>query len=129
MIVLDTHAWLWWTAAPEHLSSAAAAAIEEATRIGVSTLSAWEIATLERRGRISLDRDVRLWVRQAFAQRRVVALAPGADVAVAAALLNPQLFPGDQMDRLIYATARDAGAPLVTRDPALRGFDPANTVW
>ncbi len=127
--MLDTHAWLWWTAAPEHLSKPAAAAIDEATRIGVSTLSAWEIATLARRGRISLDRDIRLWVRQALAQPRVVAISPGADVAIAAALLDPEVFPGDPMDRMIYCTARDAEAPLVTRDRALRWFDPRNTVW
>ena len=129
MILLDTHAWLWWTASPERLSSAAAAAIEEATRVGVSSLSAWEIATLARRGRISLDRDVRLWARQAFAQPRVVAIAPGPDIAIAAALLDPETFPGDPIDRLIYATARDADAMLVTRDRALRGFDPRNTLW
>lgn len=95
----------------------------------VSTLSAREIATLARRGRISLDRDIRLWVRQAFAQPRVAAIAPGPDVAIAAALLDPEAFPGDPMDRLIYATARDADAVLVTRDRALRGFDPRNTLW
>lgn len=129
MILLDTHAWLWWTAAPEHLSSAAAAAIEEATRVGVSSLSAWEIGTLARRGRISLDRDIRLWVRQAFAQPRVVAISPGPDIAIAAAALDRETFPGDPIDRLIYATARDADALLVTRDRGIRGFDPSNTIW
>lgn len=129
MIVLDTHAWLWWVSAPDRLSRAAARAIHAATRVGVSTLSAWEVATLARRGRISLDRDVRLWIRQALAQPRVVALAPGPDVAVAAALLDPDTFPGDPIDLIIYATARDAGGVLVTRDRALRGFDAENTVW
>jgi PIN domain nuclease of toxin-antitoxin system len=129
VIVLDTHAWLWWIAAPEHLSRTAATTIADASRVGVSTLSAWEVATLARRGRISLDRDVRLWVRQAFAQPRVVAIAPGQEVAVTAAQLDPETFPGDPLDRLIYATARDADARLVTRDRALRGFDPENTVW
>jgi PIN domain nuclease of toxin-antitoxin system len=129
VIVLDTHAWLWWTAAPEHLSPAARREIADATRIGVSTLSAWEVATLERRGRISLDRDVRLWARQALARPRVVALPPSTDIAIAAALLNGDAFPGDPIDRMIYATARDAGAVLVTRDRALRAFDAQNTVW
>jgi PIN domain nuclease of toxin-antitoxin system len=82
-----------------------------------------------RRGRISLDRDIRLWVRQALAQPRVVALAPSPDVAIAAALLDPDTFPGDPVDRMIYATARDAGAVLVTRDRALRAFDDRNTIW
>jgi len=62
-------------------------------------------------------------VREALAQPRVVALAPGADIAVAAATLDQDVFPGDPIDRIIYATARDAGAVLVTHDRALLAFD------
>jgi PIN domain nuclease of toxin-antitoxin system len=129
MIVLDTHAWLWWVAAPERLSQAAHEALERATRICVSTLSAWEIAMLATRGRISLDRDVGLWVGQALADPRVEALAPSAEVAVAAGLLDSKRFPGDSVDRLIYATARSVGATLVTRDGTIRTYDPASTLW
>jgi len=129
VIVLDTHAWLWWLATPERLSRAAGKAIERAPRIGVSTLSAWEVAMLAVRGRISLDRDVSLWVRQALADERVEPLAPSADVAVAAGLLDAQSFPGDPVDRLIYATARSTGAVLVTRDATIRAFDSASTLW
>jgi PIN domain nuclease of toxin-antitoxin system len=129
VIVLDTHVWLWWLAAPGRLSQAATEAIEQAPLIGVSTLSAWEVAMLTVRGRISLDRDVGLWVRQALADERVDSLAPGADVAVAAGLLDAQSFPGDPVDRLIYSTARSIGATLVTRDAAIRAFDSASTLW
>jgi PIN domain nuclease of toxin-antitoxin system len=129
VIVLDTHAWLWWLAAPERLSGAAREAIDQAPSIGVSTLSAWEIAMLVARGRISLDRDVSLWVRQGLAGARVESLAPSAEVAVAAGLLDTRSFPGDPVDRLIYATARSAGATLITRDEAIRAFDSASTLW
>ncbi len=129
VIVLDTHAWLWWLAAPERLSAAAEQAIEQASRIGVSTLSAWEVAMLVVRGRISLDREVSLWVRQGLADERVESLAPSAEVAAAAGLLDAQSFPGDPVDRLIYATARSAGATLVTRDAAIRAFDSRSTLW
>lgn len=129
MIVLDTHVWLWWLSAPARLSRAAGKAIEQAPRIGVSTLSAWEVAMLAIRGRISLDRDVGLWVRQALADERIESLAPSADVAVAAGLLDAHSFPGDPVDRLIYATARSTGATLITRDAAIRAFDSASTLW
>jgi PIN domain nuclease of toxin-antitoxin system len=129
VIVLDTHAWLWWLAAPERLSGAARQAIDQAPSIGVSTLSAWEIATLVARGRMSVDRDVSLWVRQGLASARVESLAPSAEVAVAAGLLDARSFPGDPVDRLIYATARSAGATLITRDEAIRAFDSASTLW
>jgi PIN domain nuclease of toxin-antitoxin system len=129
VIVLDTHAWLWWVAAPEHLSRPARDAIEGASRMTISTLSAWEIAMLAVRGRISLDRDVSLWVRQALADKRIEPLAPSAEVAVAAGLLDAKSFPGDPVDRLIYATSRSVGATLITRDEAIRGFDSTSTLW
>jgi PIN domain nuclease of toxin-antitoxin system len=129
VIVLDTHAWLWWLTAPERLSPRAGDAIEQAPSIGVSTLSAWEVAMLVARGRISLDRDVSLWVGQALAGARVESLAPGPEVAVAAGLLDARSFPGDPVDRLIYATARSVDATLITRDEAIRAFDATATLW
>jgi PIN domain nuclease of toxin-antitoxin system len=48
---------------------------------------------------------------------------------VAAGLLDSRAFPGDPIDRLIYATARAANAPLVTRDEAIRAYDPRSTLW
>ena len=129
MIVLDTHAWLWWLAEPSKLSRAARQTIDEAEAIGVSAVSCWEVAMLVRRGRISLDRDVATWVRQALAPRRVVSHVLTADVAVTAGLLDGDGFPGDPADRFIYATARAHRAPLVTRDERIRGYDARTTVW
>ena len=129
MIVLDTHAWLWWLSAPERLSDAAAEAIGEASRIGVLTLSAWELAMLVSRRRIELDREVATWVGQGLADERVESLAPSAQVAVSAGLLDAKSFPGDPVDRLIYATARSLGATLITRDKAIRAFDAQSTLW
>jgi PIN domain nuclease of toxin-antitoxin system len=129
VILLDTHAWLWWVSAPARLSEPARAAIEAADRVGVASISAWEVAMLQLRGRIALDRDVGRWVRQALALPRVLDLPLTADVAVATVLLERDGFPGDPADRIIYATARAEGAGLVTRDERLRELDPAGTVW
>jgi PIN domain nuclease of toxin-antitoxin system len=129
VIFLDTHVWLRWMSAPEHLSDTARETIVQASSIGVSTLSAWEIAMLQVRGRISLDREVGRWVRQALAEPRVEPLAPSPEVAVAAGLLDARGFPGDPIDRLIYATARAHEATLLTRDQAIRAFDAQSTLW
>lgn len=128
MIVLDTHAWIWWHADPGRLSESAAGAISAADRIGVSSISVWELGMLVRRGRISLDREIARWTRQALADKRIAVLAPSAAVALAGALLDDE-FPGDPADRLIYAAARQAGAPLVTRDARITRFDPARVLW
>ncbi len=129
MIVLDTHVWLWWLAEPAKLSAAARQAIDEAESVGVSAVSCWEVTMLVQRGRISLDRDVAVWVRQALAHARVAPQPMSADVAVAAGLLDRAGFPGDPADRFIYATAGAVRARLVTRDEAIRRFDPRTTVW
>lgn len=85
---------------------------------------------LAARDRIELDREVRAWVSQALRAERVQPLPLSADIAVAAALLGGDArFPGDPADGIIYATARASSAPLITRDEALRRFDPDGTVW
>lgn len=129
MIVLDTHAWLWWLADPARLSPAARRAIDEAPQIGVSSVSAWEVAMLVARGRIALDRDVAAWVRQALAHARVREQPLSAEIALAAGLLDDRGFPGDPADRFIYATAEAARARLVTRDEAIRRFDARTPLW
>jgi PIN domain nuclease of toxin-antitoxin system len=129
VIVLDTHAWLWWIAEPSKLSRAARRAIDDAETIGVCAISAWEVATLVRRRRISLDRDVATWVRQALASARVTPQPLTHEVAVAGGMLDGDAFPGDPADRFIYATARAHRVPLVTRDERIRSFDARNTVW
>jgi PIN domain nuclease of toxin-antitoxin system len=52
-LLLDTHAFLWWLAGDEALSSAANAAIaDESNMIYVSAASVWEIATKHRLGKL-----------------------------------------------------------------------------
>ena len=128
MIVLDTHAWIWWRADPARLSDTAEQAIVQADALGLSSISVWELGMLVRRGRISLDRDVGRWARHALADHRLAVIAPDAAVALDAALLD-DTFPGDPADRFIYATARRAGARLVTRDERIARFDAARAVW
>ncbi len=84
---------------------------------------------LVQRRRISLDRDVAAWVRQALAPARVRQHPLTADVALAAGLLDGGGFPGDPADRFVYATAQALRARLVTRDEAIRRYDTRTTVW
>jgi PIN domain nuclease of toxin-antitoxin system len=128
LIVLDTHVWLWWVAAPEKLSRRAHVEIDRTTSIGVSAMSCWEVGMLAARKRITLDRDLRVWTAMALHRERMVVLDVTPEIGTDAALLDPE-FPSDPVDRVLYATARHVGARLVTRDPALRKADPAGTLW
>lgn len=129
MIVLDTHAWLWWCDDPSRLSLRARAAIADATQLGVSAISCFEVTALATRGRVELDPDAGVWIADALANPSTVVLPVDADIAIAGAQIPRDDFPGDPADRMIYATARVHGIPLVTKDRALRAFDPRGTVW
>lgn len=128
MIVLDTHVWLWWQTAEEKLSSRAASEIARADRLGVCTISCYEVARAASRGRIALDRDARAWIRLALADDRIEPLELTGGIAAEAGSLGPE-FPGDPVDRVLYATTLEHGTRLVTRDRVLRRLDPARTVW
>ena len=52
-LLLDTHAFLWWLAGESSLTSKARAAIEaEETKVFVSAVSAWEIVTKFKLGKL-----------------------------------------------------------------------------
>ena len=128
MIILDTHAFLWWRDESPRLSETARTAIEEAGRIGVPTACCLEIATLDRRGRITLAGGVTKWMRAALADPRVEEIPLTAEIAIEAGRL-PDTFPGDPVDRVVYATSTVTGSRLVTRDRRITNHDPRRVVW
>lgn len=128
MIVLDTHALLWWRDESPLLSTAALQAIEESDRIGVPTACCLELATLQRRGRVALGRDPGRWIRIALAGDRVEALELTTEIAIEAGRLDGS-FPGDPVDRIVYATAVAHRARLVTRDGLIAAFDGERVLW
>jgi len=126
--VLDTHTWVWWVDGDPRLSEAAQAAIDSSDELGVSTISVWELATLERLGRLALTPDIRTWIRRALAHPNVSTCPVTPEIALAAGSLLPP-FPGDPADRVIYATAVTTSAQLVTADRRMARHDPARVVW
>lgn len=53
MIVLDTHAVVWWTILAASLSRRAAVAIADAERLYVPSIVFWEVALLARKRRLA----------------------------------------------------------------------------
>lgn len=78
--------------------------------------------------RITLDRELGRWVRQALARPGLVARPITPKIGLEAATLGED-FVGDPADRLIYATTREVGGRLVTRDRRMRSFDARATLW
>lgn len=129
MVVLDTHAWVWWVGGPgcPGLSPAAQRCIEGATSIGVPATSCVEVAWLVRHGRLRFDREPLTWMQQALARPKVELLPTTPEVAVRASELVWD--HRDPADRLIVATALVHRAPLVTADAAILAFTEARGVW
>lgn len=132
MIVLDTHVLLWW-ASGEHasLSPAALRAIDaelEGGRIAISSISAWELAMLVARDRVALSIDTGQWLALAGQVEAVEFVPVDNDIAVRSVEL-PGEFHKDPADRIIVATARNLGAPLVTADEKIRAYPHLRTIW
>lgn len=131
MILLDTHTLAWAVAEPERLSRAAASAVRRARLgggIAVAAISLWELALMFTRGQLSsqgsLENSVRLILESSGA-----VVKPITPAIVALAMHFPQDFPRDPADRLIGATARAEGLPLVTRDERIRSSPLLKTIW
>ena len=128
MIVLDTHAFVWWAAESSKLSTAARRAINASKRRGVPAICLWEIAMLVERHRLELDRDVGDWLSDALALDGIELLPLSGEIAVRSTRLS-QGFHGDPADQLIVATAIVHGTALVTRDERIREFSAVRTIW
>jgi len=131
MIVLDTHAWIWWLSAPAQLSDRARQAIEDAARepaVLVSSISAWEAALLHQKGRLQFRIPFADWLARAEALPFVRYVAVDNTIAVRSVHLEGELHT-DPADRLIVATAIERNARLVTRDRKLLDYPFVDTIW
>jgi PIN domain nuclease of toxin-antitoxin system len=131
LIVLDTHALIWWVANDPTLSKKAKNAIDRELAGGdiiVSSITAWEIAMLVEKGRLVLAMDVGNWL-YTVAQIGVVHFHP-VDVEIATKSVSlPGEFHNDPADRMIVATARKLAVPLVTKDEKIRSYAHVKTIW
>ena len=107
--VFDTHVWVWSAAGDpraERIRDFSGTAI-------VSAISQWEVSMLAMKGWLTLIPDEESWFSQNLASP--VSLAPlTAEISTASCRLPD--FHGDPADRIIVATARTLGIPLITAD-------------
>lgn len=132
MIVLDTHAWVWWLSDPQRVPGPARDLIEGEVEAGeslvVSSISVWEVAMLVARGRLDLTLELDEWVALAESIPSFTFVPVDNRIALRAVRLEDVLHK-DPADRLIVATAQGLGAALVTGDRRLREFDGVETAW
>ena len=128
MIVLDTHAWVWWATSSPNLSKRAARAIHAARTVYVSAISCWEVAMLVAKGRLVFDRDVAVWLDLALKLPGVELVALSPRIAVRSVKLE-EGFLGDPADRIIVATALEYGCTIVSKDERIRTYPHVRVIW
>lgn len=132
MIVLDTHALIWWVSDDKRLSSTARKSIEQVLanngRLLVSAISAWEIAMLVEKGRLVLSMELDNWLElvESISGLQFIPI----DVAQSVQSVRlPGEFHADPADRMIVSLARRRGIPLLTADQKILAYKHVKTIW
>lgn len=131
MIVLDTHVWLWWISNPELLSSTARKTLDHAMADGescISSISAWEVAILVKKGRLDLTMSAEDWIARSEALPFLRFVPVDNRIALKSANLPGQPHD-DPADRIIIATTIMLGGTLVTKDDKIRKYQHVRSIW
>lgn len=132
MIVLDTHALLWWVSDPSKLSNKVARLIKsQAQQPGhllVSSISTWEIAMLVNRSRLTLRVTLDDLISQLESIEAIRFVPVNNKIAMSAVAL-PEPLHRDPADRIIIATAKSQGCPLISADEKIRSYPHIETIW
>ena len=112
MILLDTHAWVWFISNPELLSNKARIAVDAAVEkkdILISSISTWEVALLVAKKRLTLTMELSDWI--AASERLPFVHFIPVDNSIAVKSVNlPGHLHNDPADRIIISTAISSGA-------------------
>ena len=127
MILLDTHAWLWWAGDHSKLPPRLRRRLGAERALAISAVSCWEAAMLIQHGRLELAPDARTGIRDACALPNLRIVPVTESIAIEAGLLTN--FHGDPADRIIIATALELRVPLATRDERIRTSKQVESVW
>ena len=117
-LLLDTHLLLWAAGAPERLSAAARALIDDPANTPIfSVASLWEIAIKRGLGRPDFDVDPRR-LRRGLLDNGYEELA----ITSAHVVAVDGLPPRDPFDRLLISQAITEGLLLLTADSRLAAY-------
>jgi PIN domain nuclease of toxin-antitoxin system len=119
--LLDTSVWFRAALEPLTIPASIQAALEAKDEMfGLSAISLWEIAKKYQLGRISLSKDLLVWLKQATGSH--IQILPLTAEVVAEAMRLPEFPNRDPADELIVAAARVHSLTLLTTDSHLKRY-------
>jgi PIN domain nuclease of toxin-antitoxin system len=126
--LLDTHALLWYSVAPQALSKTAREFMRDRrNRIYVSAITAWEIAIKLRLGKLPQAQSLHDYYHQRLAQYGFLELPFTSVHALAAGGLESN--HKDPFDRALAAQAVSEQVPIITRDGGVAGLPGVQVIW
>jgi PIN domain nuclease of toxin-antitoxin system len=119
VILLDTHAWVWWVHGDACLSEEQRKMLDTRTveGIGVTIISCWEVAKLVEYGRLKLPQDLAEWLGVAlgYPGMRLLDLTPA--IVVESTRLS-------QFSTTLMSELSASANPWVEKDAADRASHP-----
>ena len=124
-VLLDTHAFLWWTQNDSRLSKPARDAIVDSDR-RLSLASCWELAVKVSLNRIGFDQPLNQFLTEQMLANGISLLPIEFRHVMRVAQLP--FHHRDPFDRLLVAQALEEGLSLVSADPAFDAYGVAR-IW
>ncbi|WP_419808471.1 type II toxin-antitoxin system VapC family toxin [Sphingomonas sp.] len=118
MIVIDTHVLVWMIEGDKCIGRNAIALIEAERAldgVGIVPITTWELAMLVDKDRLVIGQPIASWFDTVLATPGYVLTPWAVSIGIDAGML-PGDIHGDPADRLIIATARALGCPVLTAD-------------
>ncbi|MGR3318267.1 MAG: type II toxin-antitoxin system VapC family toxin [Candidatus Anammoxibacter sp.] len=131
MILLDTHALIWFVDNPNLLSTRARHEINKAydlKKVYISQISYWEISMLVLKERLAFKLELKEWLNSIERMPQFTSIG----ITPSIASINTKLstdFHGDPADRIIAATAIDLDIPIVTKDKMISKYQFVKAIW
>lgn len=112
--LLDTCALIWLGMGGGDLSADAKRRISVASSLYYSSISVWEIARLQKEGKVVIPVDAEEFLADLIELYGLSAITPNDEIMLRSANLPD--FHKDPADRIIIATGLIGGMPIVTGD-------------
>ncbi|EDY82582.1 hypothetical protein VDG1235_2205 [Verrucomicrobiia bacterium DG1235] len=129
MIVLDTHALLWWTLDPSQLSRKAKSTCSPIEEQGayISSISIWELGVKIRNKKLDIGMSIREYAEKI---RRLgsIEIVPVTE-SIWIRNLELEWDHRDPADRTIVATALTLDLPILSKDKIIRTFKGVKSIW